>query len=444
MSTFIGQLVGFAVIVWIITKFVVPPMRKLMADQRQAVATQLDESAKATQRLAAADQHHAARVAEGKADAQHVVAEARADSVRIGEALHVQADVEADRILVQGGQQAALLRAQTIRQLRGELGGESVRRASELVRAYVADPAAQSSTVDRFLDELEAMAPAASASEVSSSDMRSASREALATVIGRFDSTSGSLSADELSTTAGELADVAKLLLREPILARHLAEASGETEAKQELLQRLLGSKVGGPTLEVLATAVSQRWSRTGDFVDSVEHLAQLSLLVRADRENQAEEVAEQLFRFGRLLNSEPQLNTLLGDYSKPAEARVSLLRDVVGKAGGGNATAGALLAQTVELLRGDRVDDAVTELAQLAIARRGEVVAEVGAAAELTDAQRTRLTAVLTRIYHHPVSVQLHVDPALLGGLSVAVADEVIDGTLSSRLAAAETKLPD
>ncbi|HPX38147.1 MAG TPA: F0F1 ATP synthase subunit B/delta [Mycobacterium sp.] len=444
MSTFIGQLVGFAVIVWIIGKYVVPPVRKMMADQRQAVATQLEESAKATQRLAAADQHHAARVAEGKADAQHVVSEARADSVRIGEALRAQADVEAERIVAQGGQQSSLLRAQMVRQLRGELGGAAVSRARELVSAYVSDPAAQSSTVDRFLDELESMAPADSAPDVDSSDMRSASRDALAAVVGRFDSISGSLSVDELSTTADDLAAVAKLLVREPILARHLAEASGETEAKKQLLQRVLGGKVGASTLDVLDTAASVRWSSTSDFVDSVEELARLSLLVRAERENQAEEVAEQLFRFGRLLNAEPQLNTLLGDYSKPAEARVALLRDVLGKAGGGNATAGALLAQTVELLRGDRADDAVTELAQLAIARRGEVVAEVGAAAELTDAQRTRLTAVLTRIYHHPVSVQLHVDPALLGGLSVAVADEVIDGTLSSRLSAAETKLPD
>ena len=48
MSTFIGQLIGFAVIVAIIVKYVVPPLRKLMADQRQAVATQLEESAKAT------------------------------------------------------------------------------------------------------------------------------------------------------------------------------------------------------------------------------------------------------------------------------------------------------------------------------------------------------------------------------------------------------------
>ncbi|MGV1087892.1 MAG: F0F1 ATP synthase subunit B/delta [Mycobacterium sp.] len=444
MSTFIGQLIGFAVIVWIIAKYVVPPVRKLMAEQRLTVATQLEESAKSTQRLAAADQHHAARVAEGKADAQHVIEEARADSVRIGEQLRAQADVDAERIKVQGVAQASLLRAQTIRQLRGDLGTESVHRASELVRAYVADPAAQSGTVDRFLDDLESMAPATSAPEIASTDMRSASRDALASVVERFDAVSGSLSADQLSTLSDELAAVAKLLVGEPILARHLAEASGESEAKKLLLQRVLGGKVGSSTLEVLDTAASVRWSRTADFVDSVEHLARLSLLVRAEREKQAEEVAEQLFRVGRLLNSEPQLNTLLGDYSKPAEARVALLRNVLGKAGSSNATAAALLAQTVELLRGDRADDAVQELAQLAIARRGELVAEVSAAAELTDAQRTRLTAVLTRIYHHPVSVQLHVDPALLGGLSVAVADEVIDGTLSARLAVAETKLPD
>ena len=55
-----------------------------------------------------------------------------------------------------------------------------------------------------------------------------------------------------------------------------------------------------------------------------------------------------------------------------------------------------------------------------------------------------TRLAEVLTRIYGHPVSVQLHVDPELLGGLSITVGDEVIDGSIASRLAAAQTQLPD
>jgi len=442
MSTFIGQLVGFVVLIAIIYKFMVPPVRRLMANQKQAVRDQLDESAKAARRLAEADQHHAQRVAEGKADARRVVEEARADSVRIAEALRSQADVEADRIKVQGGQQVSLLRAQLIRQLRGELGSESVARAGERIRAYVADPAARAGTVDRFLDELESMAPAAFAAEIGPSDLRSASRDAQAAVVARFDSVAGSLGADQLSTLSDDLASVARLLLREPILARHLAEASGQTDAKKALLQQLLGGKVGAAALDLLDAAVSIRWSTTADFVDSVEHLARLSLMVRAERESQAEEVAEQLFRFSRVLESQPQLNTLLSDFSAPADGRVSLLRSVLGSGAGD--TAGALLAQTVELLRGQRADDAVAQLAELAITRRGELVAEVSAAADLTESQRTRLTAVLARIYHHPVSIQLNVDPALLGGLAVTVGDEVIDGTLSARLTAAENKLPD
>lgn len=444
MSTFIGQLIGFGVIVWIITKFVVPPVRRLMNAQKEAVRLQLEESAKATQRLAAADQFHAKRVEEGRSEARHIVDEARTDSVRIAEQLQVQAGVEADRIKVQGGQQVSLLRSQMVRQLRGELGGESVRRAAELVRAHVADPANQSATVDRFLDELDSMAPAAFAPEIAASDLRSASRDAQAALVARFDALSGSLGGSDLATLADELVAVDGLLLREPILARHLAEATGETDAKKQLVQRVLGGKVGATTLDLLDTAVSVRWSKTSDLVGALAHVARLSLLAKAERESQADDVAEQLFRFGRILDSEPQLTTLLSDSSRPAADRVALLRGVLDRASGTNATAAALLTHTVELLHGERADEAVHELAELAVARRGELVAQVNAAADLSDSQRRRLTEILTRIYHNPVSVQLAVNPELLGGLSVAVGDEVIDGTLSSRLAEAATKLPD
>jgi F-type H+-transporting ATPase subunit delta len=37
-----------------------------------------------------------------------------------------------------------------------------------------------------------------------------------------------------------------------------------------------------------------------------------------------------------------------------------------------------------------------------------------------------------------------LHIVPEILGGLTIAVADEVIDGSLASRLESAETRLPD
>jgi len=443
MSTFIGQLVGFLVIIWIIWRYAVPPVRRLMASQQEAVRNQLDESAKAAQRLADADKYHAQRVQGAKAEAKHITEEARVDAERIAEQLRVQADVEVERIKVQGGQQVSLLRAQMIRQLRQELGTESVARAADLVRAHVADPAAQSATVDRFLDELDSMAPAAF-TPVVASDLRSASRDAQAALIEKFDSVSSGMSGDALSTLSDELASVAKLLVAEPILARHLAEASGETEAKKQLLQRLLAGKVDDTTLDVLNTAASVRWSLTSDLVDAVEHIARLSLLTRAERENQADEVEEQLFRFSRILDAQPQLTTLLGDYSKPAQGRVELVRKVMSQNNGANAIATALLAQTVDLLRGERADEAVLGLARLAVARRGEIVAQVSAATDLSDSQRSRLNQVLARIYNHPVSVQLNIDPDVLGGLSVAVGDEVIDGTLSSRLAAAVTHLPD
>lgn len=445
MSTFIGQLIGFGVIIWIITKYVVPPARKMMAQQKDAVRTQLDESAKATQRLAAADQFHAERVEEGKVEGRRIVEEARTDSVRIGEQLREQAGVEAERIKVQGGQQVSLLQSQLVRQLRGDLGAESVRRATELVKAHVADPQAQSATVDRLLDELDSMAPAAFTPEVAPTDMRSASREAQAAVVERFEAQAGSLSTGDLATLADELVAVDSLLLREPMLARHLAEANGEHEAKKQLISRVFGGRVNSTTIDLIDTAVSVRWSKTEDLVSALEHVARLNLLQKAQREGQADEVAEQLFRFGRIIEGEPRLTALLGDYAKPPAQRVALLRNVLDQSTGGlNGTALALLTHTVELLRGERADEAVQDLAELAVSSRGEIVALVSAAAELSDSQRRRLTEILSRIYHTPVSLQLVVNPELLGGLAVAVGDEVIDGTLSSKLDAAATKLPD
>jgi ATP synthase F0 subunit b/ATP synthase F1 delta subunit len=446
MSTFIGQLIGFAAIVFLVVRYVAPPVRNLMATRQNTVRQQLDDAAKAADRLTESTTAHSKAVEAAKSDAERVVEEAKVDADRLAEQLRAQAEIDAERIKAQGARQAELLRAQLSRQLRLELGHESVRQAEQLVRNYVADEEQQAATVDRFLDELDAMAPAATDVKYPLlAKMRSASRRALKGVSDRFDAIAEDLDNQGLEKLARELVSVAKMLHGEIVVTRYLTLPSEDAAPRLRLLERLLSGKVGDTTLELLRAAVSERWSDNSDLVDAVEHIARQALLEVAAREDRVDEVEDQLFRFARILEAQPRLAVLLGEYGAPAEGRVRLLRNVLQSATGrSNRITGALLSQTIELLRGQSADDAVTFLAEAAVARRNEVVAQVTAAAEPSDAQRTRLTEVLSRIYGHPVAVQLQVDAALLGGLLISVGDEVIDGTLSSRLTAAEAQLPD
>ena len=120
MSTFIGQLVGFALIVFLIWKYVVPPVRNMMKTRQETVRTQLEDSAEAAKKLAEAEAEHAKALEEAKAETAKVLEEARFDAEKIAEQLRAQADTEVERIKVQGAQQVQLLRQQLIRELRAE------------------------------------------------------------------------------------------------------------------------------------------------------------------------------------------------------------------------------------------------------------------------------------------------------------------------------------
>jgi len=177
-----------------------------------AIRTALAESAEAAKKLADADAMHAKALEEAAAESTKITDEARQDSERIEAQLTEQAGLDAERIKAQGAQQVQFMRQQLIRQLRLGLGNESVQKADELVRAHVADPAAQAATVDRFLDELDQMAPSEAVVETAASArLRAASREALGVLDNEFDSVAGNLRSPGLTTLADELASVVTL-----------------------------------------------------------------------------------------------------------------------------------------------------------------------------------------------------------------------------------------
>ena len=84
----------------------------------------------------------------------------------------------------------------------------------------------------------------------------------------------------------------------------------------------------------------------------------------------------------------------------------------------------------------------AVEHYQKVAAATRNRVVATVRVAREISDADHQRLQGALARQYDRPVHLNVVVDPEVVGGVKVEIGDDVIDGTVASRLDDARRRL--
>ena len=271
--------------------------------------------------------------------------------------------------------------------------------------------------------------------------LQSASRDALAAAADRLDSHVDGSSAADLSGLGDDLFAVLRLLTGEIGLRRSLADPATPGAARSGLADGLLTGKIGRLALDVVSDLVSSRWSRSGDLLEALEVLARRATLGVAEKDGTLDDVEDELFRFGRILDREPRLATLLADQNTPTDERVSLLHTVLG--GKVSRVTETLLEQTVRTPRGRHLDIAAEELSELAAARRDRYVAHVRTAVRLTAEQEQRLTDSLSRLYSRPISLQVELDPTLLGGLVVRVGGDLIDGSVSGKLAAARRTLP-
>lgn len=78
---------------------------------------------------------------------------------------------------------------------------------------------------------------------------------------------------------------------------------------------------------------------------------------------------------------------------------------------------------------------DVARAFGQLAAAHRGETTAAVTSAHPLTDEQVAALKTQLKARVGRDVSIDLTVDPAILGGLVVQLGSQLIDGSIRTRL---------
>ena len=269
--------------------------------------------------------------------------------------------------------------------------------------------------------------------------MNGASREALAAARDRLEALTDS-SAVDAKQLAEQLAAVTEFLDREVALRRVLTDPVQSGEARAELAGRLLGGHLDGPALDLVTGMVRARWSRSRDLVDSVEELAATADLTAAQQANVLDDVEDELFRFGRSVQSNAALRAALTDRAASVEAKTELLHSLLG--GRANPVTERLVVRLVTRPRGRSLEAGLEAMSRLAAARRGRAVAVVTSAVPLTDGQKQRLGAALAKLYGRQMHLNLDVDPSVLGGISVRVGEEVIDGTIAERLAEASRRL--
>jgi F-type H+-transporting ATPase subunit delta len=149
--------------------------------------------------------------------------------------------------------------------------------------------------------------------------------------------------------------------------------------------------------------------------------------------EGELDRVEDELFRFGKILESNHELKQALSDQTMERPRRAAILEDLIGDKVSPHTL--GLLTFIVAQGRGRQLPQILDELSSIAAEARNSVVAEVRSAVPLDDKQRKELSGALSKATGKNVEVKVLVDPSVIGGVVAKIGDTVIDGTIKHRL---------
>ena len=263
--------------------------------------------------------------------------------------------------------------------------------------------------------------------------LRGASAEARAELASRL-GTSGTL--EDTATLGDQLLAVAGVLNSEPALRRVLTDASIEGDAKAGLAGNVFADKVGDKALDLVKVAVQQRWTSTRDLAGVLEELG-IQAVVRSAGA-QGSRVSDELFAVAQLIDANPDLRGALSDPGRSHDDKTGFLESMLdGK------VLPATLRLVTQAVRSDEpVGRALESIQHVAADVQDELLAVVHTAHPLGTTEITRLTKALGKAYDATVHLHVVEDPSLIGGLRVEIGDDVIDGSLVSKLDTARRRI--
>ena len=181
--------------------------------------------------------------------------------------------------------------------------------------------------------------------------------------------------------------------------------------------------------------------AKPSDLISGVAERYASSLFDLALESGSVESVQADLDRFQGLINESADLKRLIVSPVFSSDDQFKAISAIVAKAG-----LSGLVANFLKVVARNRRLFAVPGIVRAAMSRkarnRGEVAAEVTSAHALNDQQQAELKAALKGVTGKDVTVNVTVDPSILGGLIVKVGSRQIDTSLRTKLSSLKLAL--
>jgi F-type H+-transporting ATPase subunit b len=147
--------VGFAILMYIVVKYVVPMFEKTYAERTEAIEGGIAKAEKAQAEASAALEEYKQQLTDARAEANRIREEARAEGAQILADLKDKAASESARITEQAHTAIAAERQAAVVSLRAEVGTLATTLAGRIVGEALNDDERSARVVDRFLADLE-------------------------------------------------------------------------------------------------------------------------------------------------------------------------------------------------------------------------------------------------------------------------------------------------
>jgi F-type H+-transporting ATPase subunit delta len=251
-----------------------------------------------------------------------------------------------------------------------------------------------------------------------------ASRLALTALGGNVDLTADGLRIGEELFAAGDVIGDSKQL------RQLLADPSTEADEKKAVVTSVFGSRLSPAVTGLLATVAASRWSKSGDLLGGIE---ELGLRAVAESAGNDTDIERELFAFGAAVSSDAELELAVGSRLGDPDAKVALVEGLLG--GKVSEQTVAIVRHLVRQPRGRRIGPSLAQAAAVVADQANMHIATITTAAPLASTQLERLRSKLSQSYGRELMVNQVVDAAVLGGVKVQVGDDIIDGSVLTRL---------